>query len=125
MLLIFSTVLNALRGSLVFNRITRSKRPVTGVTDSMLVTRLSWLTMCPSSPFAFAKTKLVDADLDIFSLKSTCKLHAICQRLNPAALPPVTLSSREVLETESDYDGLPWTDATPARIFPSARFAAP
>ncbi len=25
--------------------------------------------MCPSSPFAFAKTKLVDADLDIFSLK--------------------------------------------------------
>jgi hypothetical protein len=62
-------VVNALIGSLVFSRITRSKRPVTGVTDSMLVTRLSWLTMCPSSPLAFAKTKLVDADLDIFSLK--------------------------------------------------------
>src|SRR6266704_1456179 len=66
MLLIFSTVLNALIGSLVLSLITRSKRPVTGVTDSMLLTRLSWLTMCPSSPLAFAKTKLVDADLDIF-----------------------------------------------------------
>src|SRR5437773_2124981 len=62
----FSTVLNALIGSLVPSLITRSKRPVTGVTDSMLLTRLSWLTMCPSSPLAFAKTKLVDADLDIF-----------------------------------------------------------
>src|SRR5467141_2711148 len=91
MLLIFSTVLNALMGSLVFNRITRSKRPVTGVTYSMLLTRLSWLTMCPSSPLAFAKTKLVDADLDIFSLKSTGRLHAICQRRNPATRPPVTL----------------------------------
>jgi hypothetical protein len=47
--------------------------------------------MCPSSPLAFAKTKLVDADLDIFSLKSTEQLHAICQRLNPATLPRVTL----------------------------------
>src|SRR6266705_937501 len=65
-LLIFSTVLNALMGSLVPSLITRSKRPVTGVTDSMLLTRLSWLTMCPSSPLALAKTKLVDADLDIF-----------------------------------------------------------
>ena len=68
--------------------------------------------MCPSSPLAFAKTKLVDADLDIFSLKSTCKLHAISQRLNPATLPTVTLSFGQVLETESDDDNPPWTDVT-------------
>src|SRR5437870_13535277 len=70
MLLIFSTVFNALMGSLVLSRITRSKRPVTGVTDSMLPTRLSWLTICPCSPLAFATTKLVDAELDSVCLKS-------------------------------------------------------
>jgi hypothetical protein len=47
--------------------------------------------MCPSSPLAFAKTKLVDAGFDIVSLKSTGQFHAICQRLNLATLPLVTL----------------------------------
>jgi hypothetical protein len=54
---------------------------------------------------AFAKTKLVDADLDIVSLKSTGQLHGICQRLNPTERLPVTVS-REVLETVSDDDRL-------------------
>ena len=81
--------------------------------------------MCPSSPLAFAKTKLVDADLDIFSLRETGHLQSICQRLNPTGLPPVTSYSREVLETWSDGDRLLWIDVTPAGILSGAPFAAP
>ncbi len=39
--------------------------------------------MCPSSPFAFAKTKLVDADFDIFSLKSLVQVEPYLSSSEP------------------------------------------
>src|SRR6266700_2508132 len=91
MLRIFSTVLKALMGSLVFSLITRSNRPVTGVTDATLVVFLSWLMIRASSPLAFAKTKLVDSDLDIVLLRALRGMDHICQRLNQIASSTVTL----------------------------------
>lgn len=91
MLRIFSTLLNALVGSFVFNLITRSNRPVTGVMDVTLFIFLSWLIVRVRSPLVFAKTKLVDSDLDIFLLKSPAHSEAIFQRLNRVSRSLVTL----------------------------------
>src|SRR4029077_2847936 len=99
MLRIFSTVLNALESSLVFNLITRSKRPVTGVMEAMLLILLSWLMIRPGAPLAFAKTKLIDSDLDIVVLKSLIESDAISRRLNQEDPPVVTRAGEELEAT--------------------------
>src|SRR2546428_7485737 len=64
--LIFSTILNVLLGSLVLSLMIRSNLPVTGVTDSTLLTFRSWLMVRVILPLTLAKTQLVWSDFGIF-----------------------------------------------------------